>query len=35
MVGCGIDIKFGEGVVEFGGLVVLGFEKYDVRCIDN
>lgn len=35
MVGCGIDIKFGEGVCEFGGLCVIGIECYESCCIDN
>lgn len=35
MVGCGIDIKLGEGVVEVGGFVVIGIECYELCCIDN
>lgn len=35
MVGCGIDIKLGEGVEELGGLVVIGIEWYEFCCIDD
>lgn len=35
MVGCGMDIKFGLGVFELGGLVVIGIECYELCCIDN
>lgn len=35
MVGCGIDIKFGDGVEELGGFVVIGIECYELRCIDD
>ncbi|OED58837.1 preprotein translocase subunit SecA [Acholeplasma laidlawii] len=35
MAGRGTDIKLGEGVVELGGLAVLGSEKHDARRIDN
>jgi len=31
----GTDIKLGEGVVELGGLVILGTEKHETRRIDN
>lgn len=34
MVGCGIDIKLGEGVKEIGGLVIFGMECYDFCCVD-
>lgn len=35
MAGRGTDIKLGEGVVELGGLFVLGTERHDSRRIDN
>ena len=35
MAGRGTDIKLGEGVVELGGLYVLGTERHDSRRIDN
>ena len=35
MAGRGVDIKLGEGVVEAGGLYVLGTERHDSRRIDN
>ena len=35
MAGRGTDIKLGAGVVELGGLAVLGSEKHDARRIDN
>ncbi len=35
MAGRGTDIKLGEGVVELGGLAVLGSEKHEARRIDN
>ncbi len=35
MAGRGTDIKLGKGVVELGGLVVLGTEKHEARRIDN
>ncbi len=35
MAGRGTDIKLGEGVVELGGLVVLGTERHESRRIDN
>jgi len=35
MAGRGTDIKLGEGVVELGGLVILGTEKHETRRIDN
>lgn len=35
MAGRGTDIKLGEGVVELGGLFVLGTERYESRRIDN
>jgi preprotein translocase subunit SecA len=35
MAGRGVDIKLGEGVVEAGGLHVLGTERHEARRIDN
>src|SRR5688572_30154730 len=35
MAGRGTDIKLGEGVVELGGLYVLGTERHEARRIDN
>src|SRR5213080_2427979 len=35
MAGRGVDIKIGEGVVEAGGLYVLGTERHEARRIDN
>jgi preprotein translocase subunit SecA len=35
MAGRGVDIKLGAGVVEFGGLYVLGTERHESRRIDN
>src|SRR5918911_1050286 len=35
MDGRGVDIKLGEGVVELGGLYVLGTERHEARRIDN
>jgi preprotein translocase subunit SecA len=35
MAGRGVDIKLGEGVVELGGLYVLGTERHEARRIDN
>lgn len=35
MAGRGTDIKLGEGVVELGGLAILGTEKHETRRIDN
>ena len=35
MAGRGTDIKLGEGVVELGGLYVIGTERHDSRRIDN
>jgi preprotein translocase subunit SecA len=35
MAGRGTDIKLGEGVVERGGLHVLGTERHEARRIDN
>jgi len=35
MAGRGTDIKLGEGVVELGGLYILGTERHDSRRIDN
>lgn len=35
MAGRGVDIVLGEGVVEKGGLHVLGTERHDARRIDN
>ncbi len=35
MAGRGTDIKLAEGVVELGGLVVIGSERHESRRIDN
>lgn len=35
MAGRGTDIKLGEGVVDLGGLAVLGTERHESRRIDN
>ena len=35
MAGRGTDIKLGEGVIEAGGLAVLGTERHESRRIDN
>ena len=35
MAGRGVDIKLGDGVVEAGGLYVLGTERHEARRIDN
>lgn len=35
MAGRGTDIKLGEGVLELGGLAILGTERHDSRRIDN
>jgi preprotein translocase subunit SecA len=35
IAGRGTDIVLGEGVVELGGLVVLGSERHEARRIDN
>jgi preprotein translocase subunit SecA len=35
MAGRGVDIKLAEGVVELGGLYVLGTERHEARRIDN
>ncbi len=35
MAGRGTDIKLGEGVIELGGLFVLGTERHESRRIDN
>lgn len=35
MAGRGTDIKLGEGVIELGGLAVLGSERHESRRIDN
>ena len=35
MAGRGTDIKLGEGVVEVGGLAVIGTERHESRRIDN
>ncbi|MCL4408560.1 MAG: preprotein translocase subunit SecA [Thermotogae bacterium] len=35
MAGRGVDIKLGEGVVQLGGLFVLGTERHESRRIDN
>ncbi|MEX2103074.1 MAG: SEC-C metal-binding domain-containing protein, partial [Gaiellaceae bacterium] len=35
MAGRGVDIKLGEGVIERGGLYVVGTERHEARRIDN
>ncbi len=35
MAGRGTDIKLGEGVIELGGLTVIGTERHESRRIDN
>ena len=35
MAGRGTDIKLGEGVLELGGLAVLGSERHEAKRIDN
>ncbi len=35
MAGRGTDIKLGEGVIELGGLYVIGTERHESRRIDN
>src|SRR5690625_4127123 len=35
MAGRGTDIKLGKGVVELGGLAVIGTERHEARRIDN
>ncbi len=35
MAGRGTDIKLGEGVVETGGLKIIGTERHEARRIDN
>jgi len=35
MAGRGTDIKLGEGVVELGGLHIIGSERHEARRIDN
>ena len=35
MAGRGVDIKLGQGVVDAGGLYVLGTERHESRRIDN
>jgi preprotein translocase subunit SecA len=35
MAGRGTDIKLGEGVIELGGLAVIGTERHESRRIDN
>src|SRR5690625_2894591 len=35
MAGRGTDIKLGEGVIELGGLAVMGTERHESRRIDN
>jgi preprotein translocase subunit SecA len=35
MAGRGTDIKLGEGVVEIGGLKIIGTERHESRRIDN
>src|SRR5690625_1665200 len=35
MAGRGTDIKLGKGVVELGGIAVVGTERHEARRIDN
>jgi preprotein translocase subunit SecA len=35
MAGRGVDIKLGAGIVDLGGLYVLGTERHEARRIDN
>src|SRR5207302_1627415 len=35
MAGRGVDIKLGDGVLDLGGLYVLGTERHESRRIDN
>ncbi|MEK7524155.1 MAG: preprotein translocase subunit SecA [Patescibacteria group bacterium] len=35
MAGRGTDIKLGEGVIELGGLYIMGTERHESRRIDN
>ena len=35
MAGRGVDIKLGDGVLDQGGLYVLGTERHESRRIDN
>jgi preprotein translocase subunit SecA len=35
MAGRGVDIKLGDGVVDLGGLYVIGTERHESRRIDN
>jgi preprotein translocase subunit SecA len=35
MAGRGTDIKLGEGVIESGGLCIMGTERHEARRIDN
>ena len=35
MAGRGTDIKLGEGVIELGGLYIIGTERHESRRIDN
>jgi len=35
MAGRGVDIKLGDGIVDVGGLYVLGTERHEARRIDN
>jgi len=35
MAGRGVDIKLGDGVLDVGGLYVLGTERHEARRIDN
>jgi len=35
MAGRGTDIKLGQGVVELGGLAIIGTERHEARRIDN
>lgn len=35
MVGRGVDIKFIDEIKEFGGLYIIGIERYESCRIDN
>jgi preprotein translocase subunit SecA len=35
MAGRGVDIKLGDGVIDLGGLYILGTERHESRRIDN
>jgi preprotein translocase subunit SecA len=35
MAGRGVDIKLGEGVLDLGGLAIIGTERHESRRIDN